>query len=93
MHGYDNIYSMIDDLFEKDHLDGAMVDNFVLSASMDILQKKDIHVELELDYSVTYGKCLTTLLHMISVDYPVTYGKCLITLLHMISVWLPYYIW
>ena len=56
MRGYEDIYSMIDDLFEKDHLDGVMVDNFILSASTDILEKKNIHVELELNYPVTYGK-------------------------------------
>lgn len=56
MRAYSDIYSMIDDLMINEDLHGAMVDNFILSASMDILQKKNIHVELELDYPVTYGK-------------------------------------
>ena len=36
-------------------MDGALIDNFILSASTGLLQKTKLRMEREIDHSITYG--------------------------------------
>ena len=61
MRAYDNVITMINQGLtaaqgaKKPVLHAVMVDNFVYRASKGMLNKQEVHQELEIDHPVTYG--------------------------------------
>ncbi|XP_065057797.1 uncharacterized protein LOC135685711 isoform X2 [Rhopilema esculentum] len=57
MQSYENHHSLFDDL-ENNKLDGAIIDNFILSAIRHKFQETKLRIEREIPYSITYGTAI-----------------------------------
>jgi len=55
MRGFENHHKMLETLMTERVLHAVMIDNFILSASSDVLERIKLRVEREIDYPVTYG--------------------------------------
>lgn len=53
--GYPNHHNMLSDLMTNKILHAAMIDNYILSASAEVLKKSKLRMEREVEHPVTYG--------------------------------------